>query len=96
MSSVVVYFRTSEEEKALLWLVSTESSPLHPALSTAAAKSITAPVQTAHVERPCVELTIVRYNSGYHNSCLHQNNAKFYNAWMYAAMWPLMVQTKKS
>lgn len=53
----MVYFRTSEEEKALLWLVSTESSPLHPALSTAAAKSITAPVQTAHVERPCAELT---------------------------------------
>lgn len=76
----MLYFRTGQQEEVFLWLISTESSPLYPALSIAAAKARTAAVQTADVERPCAALTIVRYNCGYHNSYLHQNNAKFYNA----------------
>ncbi|CAJ1048595.1 uncharacterized protein LOC111859658 [Xyrichtys novacula] len=52
--------KTKSLEEVLLWLVSAESAELYPTLSLAAAIALTAPVQTADVERLFSALKIVK------------------------------------
>ncbi|XP_072563772.1 zinc finger protein 862-like isoform X2 [Paramormyrops kingsleyae] len=52
--------KTKSLEEVLLWLVSAESTELYPTLSLAAAIALTAPVQTADVERLFSALKIVK------------------------------------
>ncbi|CAL8238202.1 unnamed protein product, partial [Merluccius merluccius] len=54
--------KTKSLEEVLLWLVSAESAELYPTLSLAAAIALTAPVQTADVERLFSALKIVIYD----------------------------------
>ena len=50
-------------EEVLLWLVSPEASDIYPSLSLAAAVALTAPVQTADVERLFSALKLVNRNN---------------------------------
>ena len=50
-------------EEVVLWLVSPEASVMYPSLSLAAAVALTAPVQTADVERLFSALKLVNSNN---------------------------------